>query len=102
AGTGLTALNASNITSGTLTSIPITGSAITGGTINNAPIGSTTPASGAFLALTGTGITSTGIANEILSKAAPSETGTNKKLEVQDKNARNTFAVTTARTIRGL
>ncbi|HLX65151.1 MAG TPA: hypothetical protein VKX17_28035 [Planctomycetota bacterium] len=93
-GTGLTALNASNITSGMLTNIPITGSAITGGSVNGAPIGGTTPASGAFLALTATGITSTGIANEILSKAAPSETGTNKKLEVQDNSGATTFAVT--------
>ncbi|HLX60657.1 MAG TPA: hypothetical protein VKX17_05190, partial [Planctomycetota bacterium] len=92
-GAGLTALNASNITSGTLTGIPVSGSAITGGTINNAVIGGTTPAAGTFTALAGQGITSTGIGNEILSKSAVGETGTNKKLEVQDGTGATSFSV---------
>jgi len=56
-GSQLTALNASNISSGTLAPARFPVAAITGGTINGTVIGGTTPAAGTFTTLGGTTIT---------------------------------------------
>lgn len=54
AGSAITALNASNIASGTLAAARFPTAAITGGTINGTIIGGTTPAAGTFTTVTGT------------------------------------------------
>jgi len=97
AGTNLTALNASNITSGTISNIPFTG-----GAINSAVIGGVTPAAGTFTALTANGtITSVGANFEVLSKGGVGEAPANKKLEVQTDTGTSKFAVTLAGDVTG-
>lgn len=75
-GATLTALNASNITTGTLAAARVPTLAVTGGTINGTSIGATTPSTGAFTSLTSTGITSTSTAQLNAIFTSPSTTGT--------------------------